>query len=73
MTIEIPVIYLLYAFVVFIHLVMVSMIISSWDINSDNCKFGEVTRTGTIQISIVVLGLLWAGIAFAGGLITFVY
>lgn len=73
MSIEIPVIYLLYAFVVFIHLVMVSIIISSWDINHDNAKFGEITRTGTIQISIVILGLLWLAIAYLSGVIVVVH
>lgn len=65
--------YFLYAFVVLVHLVMVSIVISSWDISPDNVKFGEVTRNGTIQIGIVVLGLLWAVIAFLSGVITVVY
>ena len=65
--------YFVYAFVVFLHAVIVLMIASSWNINSDNATFGEVTRKGTIQIGIVVLGLLWAGIAFASGAIKVVY
>ncbi len=73
MVIEIPVMYLLYAFVVFIHLVMVSIVISSWNVNRDNAKFGEITRKGTIQIGIVVLGLLWLAIAYLSGVITVVH
>ncbi len=65
--------YFVYAFVVFIHVVIVTMIASSWNINPDNCKFGEVTRNGTIQIGIVMLGLIWAGIAFATEVIKVVH